>query len=420
MKNVYIIICFIVIILFHSNCKNSNNNAILGLRHKNSSIELFSPIATIKDSISFFAESIDFILLDSPSRCPVSDNIMSVISSNDYFFLIEFRAVYQFDKSGQFIRKIGRNGRGPGEYIQINGAQVDCESKSVIVFPGKTGNKIIHYDFDGKLLKEVKFEGSQLSFSGFDLYDNSYYFHTSCFDRFAENYQMIYVVDSMGKNTHNFGSHIYKSLVDNTKKVVCYGSPRNWSWRFNQKLYFLEECNDTIFSVKNDSLNFEWKLLGNRKLSPGIFHYNWPEDIGGDYITLQTKDLGKDNSCVFETRSFIFFRCSSKGRLFFSVYDKINDVLYRTNGNCFNGTDYQSDFLYDDILTGLNIGIDFQANDNQLLSLLYPYELLKNQEIIQNFGGKGFSNTEKFKELCRNLTENDNPVLLIINMKSPS
>lgn len=386
---------------------------------KNTTIDLFSPIKTIKDSISFFSDNIDFIHLDFSPSFPLSDKIMNISASDNYIFITEFTSVYQFDKSGRFIRKVGHNGRGPGEYIQIKNVQIDCKTNTINIFPGKTGSKIIQYDFNGTFLKEIKFDKKQLSSAGFDFYDNCYYFHPACFGRFEQDYQMIFVTDSLGRNIHHFQSYIYPNIAKDKKKVICYGSPRNWSWRHQNNLYFLEENNDTIFSMAKDSLYFRWKLSGNKKSSPEKFHFSWPEDRGSDIIELVNKDIIVDNSCIYETDRYLLFRCLHNNERYFSVYDKEDGILYRTNRRYFDGENYQSDCFYDDILTGLNVGLDFQCSDNQLFAVLYPCDIMNSKNDILKFSGKNKMKTEQFQQMCCNLTENDNPVLLIIEMKKP-
>jgi hypothetical protein len=54
-----------------------------------------------------------------------------VISTNDYFFVRD-KHLYMFDKQGNFLRKISKQGQGPGEYTELNDCDVD--DKHVYLF----------------------------------------------------------------------------------------------------------------------------------------------------------------------------------------------------------------------------------------------------------------------------------------------
>lgn len=92
------------------------------------------------------------------------------------YYAVSSRAseVKLFSKHGKFIRKIGRIGKGPGEYITVT--SVFKISDSVIGIYDEITNKFLQYDINGALLKEEKNSiQSYTSIRKIIFYKNKYY-----------------------------------------------------------------------------------------------------------------------------------------------------------------------------------------------------------------------------------------------------
>ena len=81
--------------------------------------------------------------------------INRVIISEDKVFITTWTRIFVFDKDGKYIRSIGSQGQGPGEYTNIRSIALDEKNKRLFV--ASAAYKIIAYDFDGKFLKETFF-----------------------------------------------------------------------------------------------------------------------------------------------------------------------------------------------------------------------------------------------------------------------
>ena len=64
--------------------------------------------------------------------------------------------VYLFDRSGKFLRKIGREGKGPEEYSSIHDAIFSPDEDYIIV---RDSNKkiFLEYDMSGKMIRRVNY-----------------------------------------------------------------------------------------------------------------------------------------------------------------------------------------------------------------------------------------------------------------------
>lgn len=64
------------------------------------------------------------------------------------------RAVWLFGTDGRFVRKIGRLGNGPKEYVSLDDMCFDKESRTVWIWD-RIKQVMLEYDLTGELLKEV-------------------------------------------------------------------------------------------------------------------------------------------------------------------------------------------------------------------------------------------------------------------------
>lgn len=70
------------------------------------------------------------------------------------FFISDGNKICVFDSTGQFVRRFGKSGEGPGEYKYASSLAIDSEKGLVYV---ASGRKIMVYSKDSKFLKEKSF-----------------------------------------------------------------------------------------------------------------------------------------------------------------------------------------------------------------------------------------------------------------------
>ena len=70
------------------------------------------------------AENIEYIKLEFLPESALG-RIQSFVATEKYFFVFDNRDISQFSRSGKYIRKIGKSGRGPGEYPGLRDFAVD-------------------------------------------------------------------------------------------------------------------------------------------------------------------------------------------------------------------------------------------------------------------------------------------------------
>ena len=115
--------------------------------HQNSLI----PLSEIAEEVT----AIDLELTDESLISPM--NIQRIIVSDSEVFIASRSKILVFNKTGKFIRSIGSQGKGPGEYSYIRSLALDEKNKRFFIT--SYDRKIISYDMNGKFLNETSFRG---------------------------------------------------------------------------------------------------------------------------------------------------------------------------------------------------------------------------------------------------------------------
>ena len=104
--------------------------------------------------LSEIAEEITAVELELTDESLISsDYIQNIIVSENEVFIARMDKIYIFNKEGKFIRTIGSSGQGPGEYTYIMDLALDEKNRRLFI---SSAPKIISYDLNGKLLKEIR------------------------------------------------------------------------------------------------------------------------------------------------------------------------------------------------------------------------------------------------------------------------
>ncbi|WFE86604.1 6-bladed beta-propeller [Parabacteroides chongii] len=137
-------------LLLFSGCKNENNTSnsvqntpiIIPIEKQNA-----QPI-----SLTDYVDSVKYIPLDTKDENLIN-HLTKVFFVDDKILVVdgeEMRILF-FDKSGEYLYKIDKQGKGPEEYTVLHTVMVD-EEKRIIVYDSM-GHKLVYYSIDGKFLK---------------------------------------------------------------------------------------------------------------------------------------------------------------------------------------------------------------------------------------------------------------------------
>lgn len=97
-------------------------------------------------------QSIEYIPLETNDSCLVS-NALNLQVSADFLFMYNGKTgqVLQFDRKGKFVRPVGRQGNGPGEYNLVSYLAANNKQKELTIC--QYGSPALVYSFDGTFLR---------------------------------------------------------------------------------------------------------------------------------------------------------------------------------------------------------------------------------------------------------------------------
>lgn len=157
-----------------------------------------------------------------------------------------------FNKStGEFIRKIGNKGRGPGEFRSTRGF-VNPYKQSIYL--EGIGNKLLKYNYDGDFIKEIIIPEFQNDISSPSLPTNYTWFNENIICYFSNmtglEKKLLVIFDENGKKLSVFEN--INSYSD--KRGFSMNLNESQFYHFNSNLFYKEDYSDTIFQVTRNCL----------------------------------------------------------------------------------------------------------------------------------------------------------------------
>lgn len=110
------------------------------------------------------------------------------ISYDGSIFIQDENQLLQFHSDGKFIRNLFKKGKGPGEMEYLSNYVL---MQNRIIVHNMLPQKILWFDYDGKLAKELRMDTDYRSFSLFSVSGNLYYFVKSEYPAFEKESEII-------------------------------------------------------------------------------------------------------------------------------------------------------------------------------------------------------------------------------------
>lgn len=353
----------LLIFLIACSCKQSEEQTL-----KNIKVETEKADSVM---LSKIASSVYKIILETNESSLIT-KIQEIDRTDQYLFVNDAgKRVLQFDSSGKFIKQIGRQGRGPGEYLSIISQAIDTHNKIVYVASYK---QILCFNFSGKLVNVIK-QGAMPEFV-IIVGDELWVVSTSLGNKLQDNTYLN--ITKLVRYTFQ-GNAVDSSII---KKVILSGL----SGTINPQSFFISDLGskqyiyypvllpeiilrDTIYEIKGN------KLIPSIKLDLG--------DAGK--LKNGKKQIYFRN--IFQTRNYLFAGYSfNKNQLLF-CYDYIHNVSY------FADRGFTDDFFGNGVI--------------QLMPLDLENGTMYFTEDAYNLVGQ-----------IDEISENSNPVIFIVKLKN--
>jgi hypothetical protein len=380
-----------VIVIIMGSCKTQNKNLIV-----------FSP-GKFKEnniSLSLICDDVNYIPLDNQFALGLINNLS--FSNNSIYLSALNTGVMVFGDKGEFLRKIGAIGRGPGEYRFSTDFVVDDKTENVFICDQDV---VKIYSKRGRFLRSFSIHSYGDYVDGINLIDNKLFAFYNLGSYSSKSDWVVF--DTSGKmiTTHERTIPGFESN---------YGGGAS-TYKFNGRLHYWNSFVDTVYAIRQD-LTIEPSFIFNAgKLRIPKAKVTLEEL--SKYIIIQN---------VLETRQYIdirYFYC-------FPVNKYVHVLIDKTNSNAYSSLFKASGFYMAEysggIINDYDGGPDFlperyfvREGCEYLVGIVYPYQiiaLVKSDEFKDNVP----KNPEKKKvllSLTNNLKETDNPVLMIVRLK---
>ena len=207
--------------------------------------------------LSDIADSLSYIKLatDTSNLIGVIDKIIPL---KDRILIVDkdiTQTIYILDKSGKFIRKINKKGRGPGEYLSLNDVAVDVSNKRLIVHDDMA-QKISIFTYEGEFIEKIRldFITTSIAYLGNN--------RLACYCDYINNPN--YSIRSKSPNLILFDLQTRKTqskLFFNStiNRLGITGLINNLSSTYsNDTVHLIMPLNDTVYSICNNKVQPEY------------------------------------------------------------------------------------------------------------------------------------------------------------------
>lgn len=350
-------------------------------------------------NLSEIADDILYVPLDDSILISGVNTVNYPKFANDRIYLYDQnQGILIFSRSGKFLRKIGKRGRGPGEYVYGSTFTVDPESGTVYL---NDLNSIIKvYSKSGNYLRSIMLNEYQGSIDEMEFFNKNLFVAFNL--QYGDNFKYEWVfLDTLG----NIIKKKDRSIPIFKSNYLVGGG----TFIQGNKLNFWHNFTDTIISFSDD-----FTVKPNFLLSQGDFRL--PKQYVDDPIKRLPEYMSMEQ--VLETNRFLILRYNFyKGKNSLVLIDKEEDKSYLS---------YWSFDDYRGLINDLDGGIRFQPrgylfeNGREYLIEIKDAIRFKAYVNSNDFENAKSINPEKkkiFKEITDNLKETDNPVLMIVKLK---
>ena len=354
--------------------------------------------------ISEIAERIEYVVLET-SKESLLGRIFDVKFTKDFIFVQHHNgALAQFDRTGSFIRYIGRLGRGPEEYNMIRAFSIDEEYGRIYVQSNYV-RTIQVYSFDGKYIETVNFNDD----FGFIVWSRDSLF--MCFKEPTKGVEEYVFTER--NSTGEILQYVRNNFFwqnDNAMSYIRFNSDINVYYRLNNRLHFKGWHNDTIYTYDS-----------NNKIVPKFFidlgKFKLPDELRFE----KTGEIGSSAQYywigVKEALRYVFImygnyyegKNSDQGLIYYDTDEGAGNSLINKNGKI--------EFV-NDLDGGMGFWPEY-VNDSlafQLIQAKDMKEYLNSEDFI-----KSTSKYPEQKEMLINhmkgLKESDNDVLMVVKLK---
>jgi hypothetical protein len=395
--------CFYYLLLIASSCGSSNNETFK-----------IDPLTLVGNQITLSEIAVDIEYFPLENSFPMGFTYKLIITKDNIYLSVKDFGIAKFNRDGKFLQKIGKIGRGPGEYIYGFNFAVDERTRNVYILDRSAKTKVYVYSGSGKFLRDFSLaeidESSYNWTTDIEIY-NSLLFLPNSLGQGTSKYNWIFL-DTLGNLVEGKVNPLDQFYTNSGRDAIIY--------RFDNKLFYLNYFNDTIYSISPD-LKYKAEYL----IANGDFR--WPRkkmnNRSVDEFISQLVKLFQPGQ-MFETTHFIVLPYDyNKMQAIAFIEKKTKEIFLALKYEYVPERNATSrGCILNDLDGGIPLGQlgYFSENGNEYLTSLIEPQKLKSFISTDDFKSSSPKYPEKKKELeklAASLKETDNPVLVLVRLK---
>ena len=353
----------------------------------------FKKLQSIKETVNTtdIFELVGFIPLETRTES-LTQKSHTIVTQNEIFVFSQAQGcILKFDRKGNFIGRIGRRGRGPGEFCCPLPEMIQYFNNNIYLFD-ITCKKIIKYSTDGKKYHEIFLEGNPSFLISDMLNENCFLLAKSNpFINKSKPFYELLAYNSKGNLTNKFMLNPNSSTRSNSMFPFLF-------WHFNDELYYKSAYCDTAYRVVGPN-----KSVAAYVLSPGKNRY---ESKGT--LSLEVSPNAIAFLSVYETSRYLIIDYINNGYKR-ATYDKKANSFSQIKAFNKQKEDNISESVF---LWPLSLIRCESKVPGEYVSYIEP-SVLKGINTSSLKTGSELIKTELTK-LQKIIDENDNPVLVIM------
>jgi len=277
------------------------------------------------------------------------------------------------------------------------------EVNNRIYISGKL-HTVLVFDTKGNYIRQFKFQNPEQRFARFEYFGNDKLFVPEQ-KRGARGPHLWSIIDTLG--------NVLTSKNNTTPPFETRMGARSGTFKFKDKISYWVDYNDTIFTISSD---FSYKPSfiipkgEHRKPKKDLpFTRDLPEKLLEYYSPIS----------FIETEQYLISGYNYKGQFAFVFIDKDT----HTTSICYMGKKWNSNT---GITNNFDGGLMFKPeayvaeNENEFLAgIIQPYQIKAHlaSDEFKSFTSISPEKKKAFEILANSLSENDNPVLMLVRMR---
>jgi hypothetical protein len=337
---------------------------------------------------------------DSYSLIPLETTTSSIISkiSRIYFckgkiFILDKKTnqIFIFNKNGKFFKKINSKGKGPNEYVGLRDFTINEDTNEIIVY-SYFPKKILVYNFEGQFVKQFNQKKEEKEYRNI-AYDGKKYLFL--LDKVEEGEPFL-IEKSLNLETEN--TFLNAEIKDKIFDIVSFGVPN--IIKSNSGLYTSFVYSDTIYKY-NKSSGFEAKYyidFGAQK-TPLQEYKKQKHDFFSNLDNNRKYGFGITD--FRETKNFVIFKYHGYKMIIYSKKDKKANKISSFYKDYISFSNYKA---HDD-------------NDDNIISIVDAELFSSKMNFFDKNEDKWNQVPDKIKEIFKNTSATDNPLLLVYKFK---